>query len=192
MSPPNEPSSTPLVIVLMGVSGCGKTIVGRCLAGGLGVAFTDADDLHPVANVQKMTAGTPLTDADRGPWLDAVAGEMAASAGGRGLVIACSALKRAYRDRLRRVAPDLMLVWLTGPASLIRNRLASRTGHFMPADLLESQLAALEPPTADERPIVADITSPPEETAAWIAARANLPFRADRLPSARGARDLGT
>jgi carbohydrate kinase (thermoresistant glucokinase family) len=146
--------------------------VGRALAAGLGVAFVDADDLHPPANVQKMSAGEPLSDADRGPWLDAVAQQMArAAAEGRGLVVACSALKRAYRDRLQRATPALRLVWLTGPTSLIRDRLAARTGHFMPAALLESQLATLEPPTADERPIVTDISPPPEVIAEWVQAR---------------------
>ncbi|MFM7245362.1 MAG: gluconokinase [Planctomycetaceae bacterium] len=163
----------------MGVSGCGKTVVGRRLAAGLRMAFIDADDLHPVANVRKMTAGEPLTDADRGPWLEAVAREMTAAAGEPGLVIACSALKRTYRDQLRRAAPNLVLVWLTGPTQLIRDRLAARTGHFMPADLLQSQLETLEPPAADERPIVADTTPPPKEIAASIAARANLPFPAE-------------
>jgi carbohydrate kinase (thermoresistant glucokinase family) len=91
-----------------------------------------------------------------------------AAAEGRGLVVACSALKRAYRDRLRRATPALRLVWLTGPTSLIRDRLAARTGHFMPAALLESQLATLEPPTTDERPLVADVSPPPEDLAAWI------------------------
>lgn len=177
--PPNDPPMTPPMIVIMGVSGCGKTVVGRCLAERLGVGFIDADDLHPVRNVLKMTAGEPLTDADRGPWLDAVARELSAHKRENGLVIACSALKRAYRDRLRRAAPDLVLVWLTGPTSLIRNRLAGRSGHFMPAALLESQLGTLEPPADDERPIVADMTPPPEKIAAWIAARANLPLKAD-------------
>jgi carbohydrate kinase (thermoresistant glucokinase family) len=165
--PPPQP-----IVVLMGVSGCGKTAVGRALAAGLGVAFVDADDLHPPANVRKMSAGEPLSDADRGPWLDAVAQQMArAAAEGRGLVVACSALKRAYRDRLRRATPALRLVWLTGPTSLIRDRLAARTSHFMPVALLESQLATLEPPTTDERPLVADVSPPPEDLAAWIDAR---------------------
>jgi carbohydrate kinase (thermoresistant glucokinase family) len=119
-----------------------------------------------------MSAGEPLSDADRGPWLDAVAQQMArAAAEGRGLVVACSALKRAYRDRLRRATPALRLVWLTGPTSLIRDRLAARTGHFMPAALLESQLATLEPPTTDERPLVTDISPPPEVIAEWVQAR---------------------
>jgi hypothetical protein len=164
MQPPS-----PRVVIVMGVSGSGKSTVGLLLANLLNAAFVDADDLHPPANVQKMSAGEPLSDADRGPWLDAVAQQMArAAAEGRGLVVACSALKRAYRDRLRRATPALRLVWLTGPTSLIRDRLAARTGHFMPAALLESQLATLEPPTTDERPIVADVSPPPEDLAAWI------------------------
>lgn len=153
----------------MGVSGTGKTAVGRLLAARLGLAFVDADSLHPAENVQKMSAGEPLSDADRRPWLDAVAHRLAGAAGGEQLVVACSALKRAYRDRLRHAAPRLVLVWLTGPTPLIRDRLTARTGHFMPAALLESQLATLEPPTPDEQPVVADITPPLEEVAARIA-----------------------
>lgn len=169
MTPGANRVSRPPIVVVMGVSGCGKTAVGRRLAARLGLAFVDADSLHPPTNVQKMSAGEPLADADRAPWLDAVAQRMADSAGGEGLVVACSALKRAYRDRLRHAAPDLVLVWLTGPTPLVRDRLTARTGHFMPTALLESQLATLEPPTPDEQPVVADITPPLEEVATWIA-----------------------
>lgn len=169
MTPATNRPPPPPAVLLMGVSGTGKTAVGRLVAARLGLAFVDADSLHPVENVQKMSAGEPLSDADRRPWLDAVAQRMADSVGGAGLVVACSALKRAYRDRLRQAAPDLVLVWLTGPTALIRDRLTARTGHFMPAALLESQLATLEPPTPDEQPVVADITPPLEEVATWIA-----------------------
>lgn len=170
------PGDHPPLILLMGVSGSGKTAVGRRLAARLGVAFLDADDLHPAANVAKMRAGTPLTDADRGPWLEAVAAEMAAAgAAHRGIVVACSALKRTYRDRLRAAAPALRLIHLTGPSDMIRLRLAGRTGHFMPPSLLDSQLAALESPTADERPLVVDIGTPPDELAATIVARLSPP-----------------
>lgn len=171
MTPDAHRVPTPPIVVVMGVSGCGKTAVGRRLAARLGLAFVDADSLHPPANVRKMSAGEPLADADRAPWLDAVVQRMADSADGAGLVVACSALKRAYRDRLRQAAPDLVLVWLTGPTALVRDRLTIRTGHFMPAALLESQLATLEPPTLDEQPVVADITPPAEDVAAWIAGR---------------------
>jgi gluconokinase len=159
-------------ILLMGVSGVGKTEVGRQLARRFNVPFLDADSLHSAANVLKMRSETPLTDADRLPWLDRVAAELSrATHSNSGLVVACSALKRAYRDRLRAGAPDLTLVYLTGPVDLIHSRLTSRVDHFMPAALLDSQLAALEPPTSDERPIVADISPTPEENAAWIELR---------------------
>ncbi len=153
----------------MGVSGCGKSEVGRRVAALLGVAFLDADDLHSAENVRKMRAGTPLTDDDRGPWLDAVAREAAAAEdSGAGLVIACSALKRRHRSRLRSAAPTLRLVHLSGSIDVIFSRLAARTGHFMPASLLESQVATLEPPMADEWPIVIDVTPPADEIAARV------------------------
>jgi gluconokinase len=159
-------------ILLMGVSGTGKTAVGAELAAVIGAVFLDADDLHPAANVRKMAAGEALGDADRGPWLDAVGRELAiATACGRILVVACSALKRSYRDRLRRAAPGLRIVWLTGATALIRERLTARTGHFMPASLLDSQFATLEPPTADEDPLVVDVSPSVEEVSASIAAR---------------------
>jgi len=130
----------------MGVSGSGKTTVGRALADGLGWTFLDADDFHPRANVAKMAAGVALTDEDRWPWLDRLAGELRAlEERGRHVVLACSALKQAYRDRLKR-AGDLRWVYLKGDAPTIEPRLAARTGHYMPASLLESQFAALEEP----------------------------------------------
>ena len=168
MTPSSPRSQLPIVLV-MGVSGSGKSVVGVRLASCLGLPHLDADSLHPETNVRKMRAGSPLTDMDRGPWLDAVAGRIADAEGG--LVVSCSALRRDYRDRLRRAAPDLRLVFLNGPDDLIRSRLAGRIGHFMPASLLASQLATLEPPTADERPIVTDIAPPPEEIATWIETR---------------------
>ncbi len=159
-------------ILLMGVSGTGKTAVGAELATVIGAVFLDADELHPAANVQKMSAGEALGDADRGPWLDAVGRELAtATAYGRILVVACSALKRSYRDRLRRAAPGLRIVWLTGATALIRERLTARTGHFMPASLLDSQFATLEPPTSNEDPLVVDVSPSVEEVSASIAAR---------------------
>jgi gluconokinase len=162
-------SQTPLL--LMGVSGSGKTVIGRLLADRLRMPFLDADDLHPAENVQKMRLGRPLTDTDRGPWLHAVAGEIARRAlDGQGVVVACSALKRAYRDRLRAACPGLRLVQLAGPPEVIRRRLEARTGHFMPADLLDSQLATLEPPEADERPLVIDLAPPPDEIVERIVA----------------------
>jgi carbohydrate kinase (thermoresistant glucokinase family) len=141
-------------IVVMGVSGCGKTTIGRALASVLALRYVEGDELHPPANVERMAAGVPLTDEDRRSWLDAVAAELAAASAG--VVVSCSALKRSYRDRLRRAAPDLRLVWLHGSAELLAARLAARQGHYMPASLLPSQLETLEPPLADEGAIAVD------------------------------------
>jgi carbohydrate kinase (thermoresistant glucokinase family) len=135
-------------IVVMGVSGAGKSLIGSALAHRLGLPFLDGDDLHSGANVARMAAGIPLTDADRGPWLDAVGAALAAAPGGA--VIACSALKRAYRDRIRGAAPDARFVQLDGSRELLLARMSARAGHFMPPSLLDSQLAALEPLTPDE------------------------------------------
>ena len=148
------PFSRPVVV--MGVSGSGKTTVGAALADALGLRFVDGDALHPAANVAKMAAGIPLDDADRAPWLDAVGAVLAAGP----VVVACSALKRAYRDRLRAAAPDLELVFLDGSRELLASRMASRPGHFMPASLLDSQLATLEPPTVDEHSVTVDVAAP--------------------------------
>jgi len=154
----------------MGVSGSGKSTVGRMLAERLGATFLDADDFHPPANVAKMRAGVPLDDADRAPWLDLLATELASPAGP--IVLACSALKTAYRERLRRTAPDLVTIFLHGDPAIIRRRMEARGGHFMPATLLESQLRALEMP---EDALRLDIAEPPERLAeqalAWIASR---------------------
>lgn len=130
--------------VIMGVSGAGKTTVGRAVAAALGWAFLDADDFHPDSNVKKMRSGMPLTDDDRWPWLDAIGGRMAAdAAAGRPAIWACSALRRAYRERLRRFAPVRFLLLDVSPAEL-ETRLTRRTGHYMPASLLQSQLDTLE------------------------------------------------
>ena len=145
-------------VLVMGVSGSGKTTLGELLAARLGVPFVDGDDLHPPANVEKMRRGRPLTDEDRIPWLDAVGERLAEGS----VVLACSALKRAYRDRLREAAPGLRLVYLDGSAGLLRHRMEHRVGHYMPPRLLESQFAALEPPERDENPIRLDISGAPE------------------------------
>ncbi|GHF18852.1 gluconokinase [Pseudolysinimonas yzui] len=142
----------------MGVSGTGKSTIGRGLAETLGLPFVEGDDLHPPANVAKMAAGIPLTDADRAPWLDRIAAEL-----DRPVVITCSALKRSYRDRLRAAAPDLVLVYLHGSPELLAARMAQRDGHFMPPSLLESQLATLEEPSADEDAIPVDVALQPDE-----------------------------
>src|SRR5258708_3282081 len=142
------PVAPPFAIVMMGVSGSGKTTVGAALAARLGVGFRDADEFHPAANVAKMSAGTPLTDEDRWPWLDAIGAALAeAGREGRGIVVGCSALKRIYRDRLRAAAHrPIVFVHLTGSRETLETRMLTRKGHFMPASLLASQLATLEPP----------------------------------------------
>ena len=152
-----------IIAVVMGVSGSGKTTIGRALARELGADFLEGDEFHPQSNVAKMSRGEPLDDADRWPWLDRLADELArARSEGRSAVLACSALKRSYRDRLRRGAPDLRLVFLTGDKALILERMRTRKQHFMPPALLDSQLAVLEEPGPDESPIVIDVTPPLE------------------------------
>jgi carbohydrate kinase (thermoresistant glucokinase family) len=146
-----------MIVVVMGVTGCGKSTVGEALAGSLGWKFIDADDFHPPANVAKMAAGTPLTDADRWPWLDRLAAEMRAiNAAGGHAVLACSALRQAYRDRLAG-AGDVRFAHLSGDMSTIAGRIASRQHRYMPPSLLESQFAALEPP---HDAIVVDVRDP--------------------------------
>jgi carbohydrate kinase (thermoresistant glucokinase family) len=146
-------------IVLMGVAGSGKSVVGAALAARLGVPFRDADEFHPAANVAKMSSGVPLDDNDRWPWLDAIGAAIRDTHGG--VVVACSALKRAYRDRIIAVAERaVMFVYLDGDRATLAKRLGGRRGHFMPASLLDSQLATLEPPAADENAIVVSIEPP--------------------------------
>ena len=152
-------------IVVMGVSGCGKTTIGDLVARELGVRFLDGDSLHPVENVSKMAAGTPLTDEDRWPWLATVGAELAA-AGPAGLVLACSALKRSYRDAIRAQAPETVFLHLHGSRDVLGGRIEGRSGHFMPAALLDSQLATLEPLEADEAGTVVDIAAPVEKVVA--------------------------
>jgi len=153
---------SPVAVVVMGVSGSGKSTVGAALAKQLGVAFRDADEFHPAANVAKMSAGTPLTDEDRWPWLDAIGAALAeAGRAGRGIVVGCSALKRVYRDRLRAAAHrPLVFVHLTGSHATLAQRMHTRKGHFMPASLLDSQLATLEPPSPDEGAITVSVEEP--------------------------------
>ncbi|MFE5670411.1 gluconokinase [Agromyces sp. NPDC056523] len=155
----HAPASSVRRIVVMGVSGAGKSTVGEALAHRLDVPFIDADDLHPAVNVEKMRAGTPLTDDDRWPWLDLV-GAALAEASSPGVVVACSALRRAYRDRLRAVAPDVVFIALEGDPAVLADRLGARAGHFMPATLLASQLALYESPAADERAVHCAIEGP--------------------------------
>jgi carbohydrate kinase (thermoresistant glucokinase family) len=147
--------TSPQIVVVMGVAGSGKTSVGRHLATALGWTFAEGDDFHPPANLAKMAGGTPLTDADRWPWLDSIGQWIAGEAEeNRSAVVTCSALKRRYRDRLRLARPDLRLVYLRVDREELRRRLAARLEHFFPERLLDSQLQDLEPPQADERPIV--------------------------------------
>ena len=149
-----------LHLLVMGVSGSGKSTIGARLAEALALPFGDADAFHPPANVAKMSAGTPLTDEDRWPWLDALGAWLAAQR--MGGVIACSALKRAYRDRLRAAVPGLRILHLSGGSGMITERQRARKDHFMPPSLMASQFATLEPPGADEAALILDITAPPE------------------------------
>ncbi|SFS08871.1 gluconokinase [Microbacterium sp. cf046] len=168
-------TDAPLVCV-MGVSAAGKSTVGAALAGVLDVPFVDADDLHPEANRAKMQSGRPLTDDDRWPWLDAV-GAAFADHRATGLVVACSALRRSYRDRIRDVESAVEFVHLDGSRELLAARAGDRTDHFMPASLLESQFSTLEPLGGDEIGLVADVSASASALVADIVAR--LSARAD-------------
>jgi gluconokinase len=153
------------LVVVMGVTGAGKSTVGGLVARQLGLSFRDADEFHPPSNIAKMSAGTPLTDDDRWPWLDAIGAHLAEHRG-QGCVVTCSALKRVYRDRLRALAPDLRFVFLHGDVALVAARQAARQGHFMPASLVASQFATLEAPAPEEGVIALDVDAPPEVLAA--------------------------
>lgn len=162
-------------VVVMGVSGSGKSTVAKGVAEALGFDFVEADEFHSKDNIAKMESGTPLTDEDRWPWLRALStwmGEQAAA--GRSTVITCSALRRSYRDVLREAPPSVDFLHLDGPAEVIRDRMSQRTGHFMPASLLESQIDTLEELDTDESGIVLDLRHPPErivaEAVAWLGA----------------------
>ncbi|MEU0928340.1 gluconokinase [Streptomyces malaysiensis] len=151
----------PQVVVVMGVSGTGKTTIGPLLAEEFGVPYAEADDFHPPANIAKMSAGTPLNDDDRRPWLDAI-GAWAHDHTEGGGVVSCSALKRMYRDRLRSAAPGIVFLHLTGDRDVIAERMKERKGHFFSGDLLDSQLATLEPLQPDEYGVAVDIAPEPE------------------------------
>lgn len=154
----------------MGVSGCGKSSVGAAVAKELGMSYIDGDDLHPPENIAKMSRGVPLTDADRAPWLVRVGQRLAEIDGP--VIIGCSALKRAYRDIIReRAGEPACFLHLEGSRETLSERMAKRSGHFMPASLLESQLATLEPPGPDERAITADIDQPFDQLVDALVAR---------------------
>lgn len=162
-------STQPLVVVVMGVSGSGKSAVGAMLAGALGCPFQEGDALHPQENVEKMSHGIPLTDADRIPWLHKVAQTIDGwRERGESGVVSCSALRRSYRDLILGDRRGVKLVYLKGSREMIRRRMVARHGHFMPPALLDSQFAALEEPCADENPITVDISANPAEILARI------------------------
>ncbi|MEV6733472.1 MULTISPECIES: gluconokinase [unclassified Streptomyces] len=156
-----------MIVVVLGVAGAGKSTVGRALAEGLGGAFLDGDDLHPAANIAKMAAGRSLDDADRAPWLRTLSDRIRQSSrSGRRLVVACSALKRAYRDELRGAAPGVWCLYLALDRDTARARVSRRTGHFMPPRLVDSQFEILEPLEPDEPGATVDATAGPEVTMA--------------------------
>ena len=166
-----RPHATP-VLVVMGVSGSGKSTVASLVARRLGCPFADGDAFHAPEAIAKMHAGVPLDDGDRAPWLARIADWIdARRAVGEGGVVVCSALRRAYRDRLLRPRAGVRLVYLEGSRALIQERLSLRRGHFMPAALLDSQFAALEPPGPDEDPLTVGIEEAPDDIAATITAR---------------------
>jgi gluconokinase len=162
----NEQSLVSRYVVLMGVSGSGKSSVGENLSPLVGLPYQDGDDMHPQANIDKMESGTPLNDEDRMPWLKNIGEELAAS---NGLMIGCSALKRSYRDLIRSYCPEVVFIHLAGDYELLIDRMQARTGHFMPASLLKSQFETLEQLQPDEKGVVIDIAPSKEEVAAQAA-----------------------
>lgn len=158
--------------VVMGVSGSGKSTVGRRLASARGVPYLEGDDFHPPRNVERMAAGIALTDDDRAGWLARLRDELArAAAAQQGVVLACSALKRRYRDTLREGAPALQLIYLHGARALLASRMAARSDHYMPASLLDSQLATLQPPQPDESALSFDVAQDPDAIVRAILSR---------------------
>lgn len=157
-----EPTGRPPLVVVMGVTGSGKSTVGQALADRLGVTYADADGFHSPANVEKMASGRPLDDDDRAPWLESVGAWLAAHDDG-GAVVGCSALRRRYRDALRAAAPRLQFLHLAGDPTVLIERVAQRPGHFMPTSLIASQLATLEPLETDEPGRALDLTTPVDD-----------------------------
>jgi gluconokinase len=179
-----DAGKTPCALIVMGVSGSGKSTIADGLAERLGWQSEDGDRFHPASNIAKMSAGHPLTDEDRWPWLQAIANEIdrLCKAGERA-VIACSALKRAYRDILVHGRRDVRIVFLDGSQHLIASRLAKRTGHFMPPDLLPSQFRTLERPTPDENPVTVSIDAPVDKIVDDIIGKLALPSTGRAAPS---------
>ncbi len=188
-APQHNPSAQQPVLVIMGVSGSGKSTVAGILAGQLGWDLEEGDDLHPAANVTKMHSVIPLTDEDRWPWLDRVAAWISEhTAAGLPGIITCSALKRIYRDRMR--GDNVVFVHLAGTKDTIAHRLNARMDHFMPGALLDSQLSTLEPPGADENTVVIDVGRPPAQEAAEIIERLGL--KSESGSTALGSAHPGT
>jgi len=171
----------PMVLLLMGVAGCGKSTIGQRLSRRLGWEFRDADSFHPPANIAKMSSGTPLTDDDRWPWLDAIAAWIDQHTTTKTpAIVSCSALKRAYRSRILGARAAVQLVYLKGSKEIISDRMSRRRNHFMPTALLDSQFATLEEPGPTERPLVVNVALPPNRIAEHIISRCGL------LPAASG------
>lgn len=188
---PVGPVSTAPLLVVMGVTGSGKTTVGAALGQRLRVPYADADDFHSEANVAKMSAGTPLDDSDRLPWLRAI-GSWLADHAVTGGVVSCSALRRAYRDVLRQSAPTVSFVHLDGPEEVVRRRVAGRPGHFMPESLVASQFATLEPLEPDERGIVLDLDRSVDDLVeAYLASAPSLRSRSQLAPPTAPEPDPG-
>lgn len=176
------PKCPPLVLVLMGVSGCGKSTIGARLSKALGWPFRDADSFHPQSNVDKMRRGIPLTDEDRLPWLAAIAHWIdARCAAGEPAIVSCSALKRSYRRIVIGGRRGVRLVYLKGDISLVAGRMQRRKRHFMPVSLLENQFAILEEPGPDERPIVVSVALPPPRVAGAILAALALAAKSHKI-----------
>jgi gluconokinase len=179
----------PPIIVVMGVAGSGKSTIGGMLAGRLGWQYAEADDFHPAANVQKMAAGEPLTDADRWPWLEAIGRWIdRRRTDGEPGVVSCSGLKRAYRDSLRRGRPEVWLVLLHGNRELIDRRMRARQGHFMKPGMLDSQLAEFTPPEPDESVTTVSIDAAPAEIVDTILRDLGLSSTTIASPQSRGGR----